>query len=370
MGFWHTGYIEFHEPRGLEDVRLEPSPPEFPCKHCNQIYGSANELRQHRFESHPLYRPTLFIQGRELGTHPVRVTRGLSTDDVKVDGCERAFLNGNEIPVQAIPRMLALISSDVCQLELRKADVSATFTLDFRIALKKDLIAVEMQFIRTALGRRLDYRAVEEFISATSGFRSAIGYCDGICSYLYGILAKEGSSESSLPYEAYVGKFNKAVEELSVYDRPLARMIGSLVAFHFNHFEEAEKLAHRARVGQAATRYTSWMRGETRGQDNAPVSSVEPSKLEALVTDWETERIIRWTVRPLDELSEDISEMESFLNQQIEEYDSVKVHVLLGEIYVRYGDVANALKHAKALRNLVAMEKWAESMIRVLGGSQ
>ena len=61
----------------------------------------------------------------------------------------------------------------------------------------------------------------------------------GICDYLYGVLAKERSHDASLSHEKYANKFNEAVEQLAAYDRPLARIIRSLVEFHFNHFEEA-----------------------------------------------------------------------------------------------------------------------------------
>ena len=177
MGFWHTGYMEFHEPVGLGGCRSKPSPPSFPCAHCGQIYRSVDELRQHRFENHPLCRPTLFLRGQELGTHPVHVTCNLTKDDVTAEGCDRAFLNGHEISVRALPRKLTEISSDVCRLVLSKSEVSAEFTLDFRIASEEDLIGVETQFERTAIGRRLDIRAVDEFIAATSGFESALGVC-------------------------------------------------------------------------------------------------------------------------------------------------------------------------------------------------
>ena len=305
-----------------------------------------------------------------MGIHPVSVTQALSKEDIEVDGCDRAWLNGHEILVQSIPWRLAVASSDVCQLVLSKGEVSVQFTLDFRIASKQDLLGVEEQFIRTARSRQLDVRAVEEFIAASSGYRTAIGYCDGICSYLYGIMAKESYAESSLKYEAYVGKFTKSAVELAVYERPIARTIGSLIAFHFNQFKDVSKLAHHGRVGQAAAKYAAWTRGGAPEEDSWPASSNAISELEALLTDWNTERIIRWAIHPLDKLTYYVSEMESFLNQRIEEYDSVKIHLLLGEVYATSCDVENALRHARALRNLSAMEKWAESMIRVLGGSQ
>ena len=93
MGFWHTGYMEFHEPLGLGGAVFKPAPPRFPCIHCGKIYASLDEVRNHRFEAHPLHRPVMFLQGRELGTHPVRITRRISAADVQIADCDRVFLN-------------------------------------------------------------------------------------------------------------------------------------------------------------------------------------------------------------------------------------------------------------------------------------
>lgn len=365
MGFWHTGYIEFHEPVGLSGFRFEPPPPpRFPCVQCGEICTSIDDLRKHRFESHPLRRPVLFLQGREVGAHPVRITRAIRAGQVTTEDCDRAVLNGDEIPVGTVPRRLAQISSEMCRLILSKAEVSSEFTLDFQIASEKDLRGIEEQFERTALGRRLDIRAIEEFISATSRFGSAIGYCDGICAYLYGVLAKERSPDSSLAYEAYVGKFSKGAEQLTAYNRPLARAISSLIEFHFNHFREAALLAGEARVGQAAGRFAAWLQGSARSMDQDVVPTEMFSKLEALVTDWETEQIVRWAIQSTHERSRHVVEIEAYLKRELADYDRVKLHVLLGETYAASGDIEGALKHAKTLRNLSALEKWAESMIQ------
>lgn len=362
MGFWHTGYMEFHEPLGLDDFRFEPLLPRFPCKRCGKICSSLDELRKHQFENHPLHRPILFLQGRELGAQLVCITQAITADDVSVEGCDSVALNGVELSVRALSRKLAAISSDVCHVVLRRADVVAKFKLDFRIASPEDLRGMEEQFERTACGHRLDTRAIEEFISATARFGSAIGYCDGICAYLYGVLAREKAPDSSLPYEAYVGKYSKAAEVLAAYDRPLARTIGSLIGFHFNQFEEATRLADETRVGQVAEKYVAWSQGGTVSieQKGVPLGALR----EALVTDWDTEQIIRWAVQPLLELLPYVDHMESFLDRPIAAYDRVKLHVLLGEVYRASGNIDGARKHGKTLRNLSSFERWAESMVK------
>lgn len=370
MGFWHTGYMEFHEYSGLGDYRYESSPPQYACAQCGQTYSTVDGLRKHRFESHPLHRPTLLLRGRELGSHPIRIASTLREEDVYAERCDRAVLNGAEISLSTLPAKLAQVSSDVCQLSLSSGEVTSEFTLDFRIATEDDLRGIEGEFQRTALGRRLDVLAIEAFIDATSRFESAIGYCDGICAYLYGVLAKEKAPDSSLPYEAYVGKYIKAAEELAAYDRPLARTIGSLIEFHFNHFSSAARLAGDARVGQAASRYQAWLDVRTTDERRSSASSTPSGELEEMVTDWETEQIARWAVRPLAELSPYSEDMETFLAREIAEYDRVKVQVLLAEIYASANDTTRVIQHAKALRNLSALERWAEGKIRTFSEEQ
>ncbi|WP_028322711.1 hypothetical protein [Desulfatiglans anilini] len=362
MGFWHTGYMEFHEPEDF-DFTVDPSPPSYPCEHCGKTYLSKEALWKHRFEAHPLRRPVMFLRGRELGTHPVRITRRLAQEDVRVEGCDCATINGRDISVSSLPSFIADVSFDVCKVVLSKSDVRVNFELDIRIASESDLEGIEKQFRKMAIGGRLDTRAIEEFILTVDVFKSAIGYCDGLCAYLYGILAKEKASDSSLKYEAYISRFNKAAENLSVYERPLARTITSMVDFHFNHFREAANKSGASRIGRVANRYAFWIESPNHKSAMQNAGNEFFSPLETLVTDWETEQILRWGNRPLKDLKEETDEIESFLIRDLAEFDKVKLHILLGELYVLSGDLERALSHARAVRNLPSLERWAEALI-------
>ena len=363
MGFWHTGYIEFHEPTGFEG-RYRPQPPRFPCSQCDLVFASFDELRKHRFETHPLRRPLLFIRGREIGSQQVRVTRALSPEEIRTENSNRAELNGEIFPVAELAQKLAKVSSDVCRVLLSGAGESAEFTLNIRIASDEHLAGVEEQFARMVRGGHLDIRAIEEFIAAARPYYTAIGYCDGICTYLYGVLAKENSADSSLKYEDYPGRFSKAGDDLAAYDRPLARVIRSLVEFHFNHFREASILADETRVGRAAGRFAALLRAEKGEIEKETDMNAAFSSLEPLVTDWDTEQIVRWAIKPVDDLLRDVPDIESFLGRDLAEYDSVKLQLLLAEYYASIGDSFRVLELARPLRNLSALEVWAESKIR------
>lgn len=367
MGFWQTGYYEFHEPHGLGDD-WEPAPVRLSCPNCGEIFESADELRRHRFAAHPLRRPTMFLEGRELGTQRIKITRPVSPTRFWCEGAERATLNDRAIALAHLANILANASNDVWRIVLEKEGVYAHFELEIRIASDEDLQGVEDQFARMAKLRRLDARAVEQFIAGASRFTSAIGYCDGICAYLYGLMAKERVADCSLPYKTYVEKFAKAADELSPYDRPLAKTIGALIAFHFNHFKDAQRLSPSTRLGDVAARFANWT--DSRAvlpPQTFSSASPEALALERLVTDSDTEQILDWGRRPLADLTSHVNDIEQYLNRDLAEFDRVKLHVLLGETFAKIGSVDSALKHAKAMRNLRQLESWSEALVRALG---
>ena len=361
MGFWHTGYIEFHEPTGIDRTR-PIAPPEYPCSQCGATFHSLDDLQGHRFEAHPLRRPVLYVCGVEVGAQPLRVTRPTDSKDVRLDGCDEAILNGSPVLVSRVPTQLSKMTNGTVRIVLRKGSVDAQFELEYRIATEADLEGVETEFLRIAERKRLDTHVVEELINTTDRFKTAIGYVDGVCSYLYGVLAKERSRDSSLNYEKYEGKFAKAIEALGTYDRPLSRTIGSLIEFHFNHFADAATLSPLSRAGRTAARYRAWL--AVRSAKAPDGQSESPSRLENLVTDWHTEQILRWASKPLDHLKSDIAEIADRLHGPSAEFDRVKLRLLLGQVFAHNGMAAEAIEQARALRNLPAFERWAESIIQ------
>ena len=264
------------------------------------------------------------------------------------------------MPVESLATFLAEVSSDTCRVTLRNADVSTDFTLDFCIAEEDHLLGVEAEFRRLVRHARLDTRALEDFISHCQPFTTATRYCDGICSYLYGVLAKEQSPDSSLRPDSYTRKFNSAALELSAYDRPISQQVCALIDFHFNHFSEAIRRAPQTRVAQAAARFAAPCAQLKISHHSASTTAIY---LEQLLTDWTTEQVIRWAIRDTASLVPDIDDMQSCLSRSKQKYDKVKLSFLLAEAFAAAGHVARASRLARSLRNITEFTPWAESLI-------
>lgn len=361
MGFWHTGYIEFHEPVGLDEY-LRPAVARYCCKHCEDSFDSLEALRSHRFENHPYNRPVLLVRGVEVGSTPIRITRPLDAAGVATSHCEQGWINSAPIPPGVLGEGLSSFKNETVKLRLVNEGVVAEFTLRFEVADTRDLEGVERCFFNAARRGRLDMRAVEDFITAARAYPTAAGYYDGICNYFYGVLIKEGSEAASLEYAAYREKFNQAADTLRDFDRRLARTICALIAFHFNNFAECVEWAEVSRVGTAARRFTLWIDGHSDEADDPIVEGVG-ADLEKLLTDYETERLLAWSMAGPQELEKQLTDIEAMTRQDIPEFDRTKLRVLLAEFYARKGNAGDARRHARELRSSPALGAWAEGLI-------
>lgn len=361
MGFWHTGYIEFHEPVGFGEA-FQPSPPEYCCQHCSAVFDNADALLSHRFEAHPYNRPVLLISGNEVGNTPIRVTRKLSAADIRLGHCTDSWINGHKVSVGGLGKALAGKRVDTTIVKLSNGDVEAEFRLEFEIPNESDLDGIEQSFVTIAKKKRLDLRAVEEFISDSRGYATAVGYCDGICEYLYGVLAKERSPDSSLPYTSYHEKFMRAADKLKDYDRSLSRTISALIAFHFNQFDLAANMLPGARVCLVSERYERWVSGDPQGADKVLGKALN-ERIEKLLSDYETDELLAISLKKSDEIIKKAEELESRVREDIPEFDKSKLRILLAENYALNGKTADAVRHARALRNNPSFGMWSERLL-------
>lgn len=372
MGFWHTGYQEFHEDVGLG--AWEPEPVRYRCPHCDSEFGTEDELRQHRFEQHPVRRPMLFLDGRELGTQRLRIARAIRPESVVIEHARHALMNGRSLAPVQLGGALAGVSNDVCVVTLSGSGIEARYELDIRVASNGDLDGVEREFNVFVDNGRFSAHAVEEFANRVARYRTAAGYSDGICAYLYGVMAKEHAPDCSLAPGEYVTKYNYASQQLAPYDRRLAHTIRALVSFHFNHFSDAAALCPDSRLGGSAQRFARWLdttgSGSARGGEGS-WSSYAGSSREAATTELDTERILAWSNLSLAKVATRASDVEAFIERDAtSDLDRVKLHVLLGEAYVANGDKTRAVKHAKELRNVPGVSTWADRMVGLLGANQ
>ncbi len=361
MGFWHTGYMEFHESTGLEKS-FRPSKVWFSCQHCPSKFNTLDELRRHRFEAHPLARPMLFVRGIEVGATPFRVTRQLLASDIELGKATTASLNGEAVKLAELPMRLVQLSNDRVTVRLANDGAAASFELHVRIAREHDMAGVEAAFLAMARARILSIAAIEGFISECRPFQTADGYYDGICHYLYGVLAKERSSESGLLFDEYHQRYSRAADELKGFERPLAHIVRALVSFHFNHFDDAQMIAPTGRLQHAAVAFAGVLEGWPWHLER-DAGDERSSALEDLLTDHETLRILRWAALGANELKACAADIAMQSKRGVPGYDRLKLVVMAAEALAARGDSAAARQTARELIGNLQTAAWAEALL-------
>lgn len=361
MGFWHTGYMEFHEPTGMgEGWAPEPKAPEFPCPDCGLVFATERDQRAHRFDGHSTKRPMLVFRGRECGRTRLMVTTPSVAADWHAADVASISLNGRPSTVEDTANYLSGTKLGVQTVTVVNGPLERTFEFDFCLAEDDDLNLVDQALERLIAGRELSLSAIDNFIMRAGRGATARRYREGLANYLYGVLAREGNDDraqtDSSGEQLYEQRYNRAVDALGAFDRPAAEAICGLVALHYNQFDLAIRKTNSHRVSDVAARFSSMKAGSqfvtsslldrTHGSfDQALSDSVteELINVSAMALDG-TERA------PLDPVLAEITELRPA--------DQFKVRLIASEALLASGDLDGARRHSEALRNYRDTDAW------------
>jgi hypothetical protein len=373
MGFWHTGYAEFHELAGLGGYVYTPPPPvRYACEHCSLSFSNLEAVRKHRFEAHPLRQPALFLRGKPVGALPEVLMTPVGPTDVHVEEATSCLLNGQPLSSMALGQQLAAMRCEFANVELRNQGAITRCQLDFRVADEVHLAGVEAAFMRLARDRLLNIQAVSQFNEDCRAYPSAMPYCDGIAQYLYGVMAKERSPESGLKHEDYIQRFLQSSEVLSGFDKPLARSVRALIAFHFNQFEDAEYLALEGPLRHVAGAFAGLLNGRSWHSDEVHFPALA-SAVEDLLTDQETLQILADASHGIDDLKIRANELLTHLRRApAGGYNHMKRVLLACEASAAQDQPdlhSEARKLARAMAGKPDTSVWASHMLERLSST-
>lgn len=367
MGFWHTGYAEFHEPTGLDDYVYQRSPPvRYSCAHCDKTYAKIESLRKHRFEKHPIRQPTLLLRGKPIGNIAQVLRTPIEASEVLVEDASACLLNGKRVTPAVLGQQLSDMRCEFAVIDMSNQGATTRCLLDFQVAEEDHLAGVEAAFIRLARDRVLNINAIAGFNNDCRSFNSAMSYCNGIANYLYGVMAKERSPDSGLRHEEYVQRFMKSSEELSCFNRLLANSVRALVAFHFNHFIEAAELAPEGTLRQAAFAFSQLLAGQP-WYFNQDIKPELGTAVEDMLTDQDTLHILDDVRFGLHGLSERTDVRSTALKRgPLDGYNHLKRMLLTCEALAATNDTSKLIE-ARSLARILAdkpeTRPWAQSML-------
>ena len=227
-----------------------PLSPRYSCPFCSASFKQSPQLQEHLETAHVGHRPFMTLWGDEPKSVET-IRKSVSPDDVGLFHATHLLLSSDGLAFSNInPTELrdALNGAASSRLWLRlenRFDVKAQpvhsqYDLSIQVYDPGALTEVDKLFV-AHLGRDdVHLNDVHEFIRHSQS-QSAPEYIAALAEYVVGILIKDGdpSTGVSVVNRDYRARLNGSLRTLEQYDRPLCRLICSLIRFSSNDFDVA-----------------------------------------------------------------------------------------------------------------------------------
>lgn len=366
MGFWHTGYLEFHEPTGLSDTYTAPVQVFLRCQKCGQEFPHVDALALHRFEMHPYLQPALLIDGVEFVATRHTISKQIKAENIRFTNANSCWFNGEQVTMAVLSERIASARHKFISVRLRNDEgaVEANYDLDIGIPEKNDIIEVEKRFFDLSSAGNLNVLSINNFIQICREFVSAKTYVDGLSMYLYGLLAKDQRGDTSLIREDGRARMTSAQQLLTRFDTPLSVVVTQTINFNLNAFNAGLSLQNSPQLARVMQRFWCLLHSD----ENLPVLPDEPVGFQSkqVPLDVCTNQLVEWSLLSSSGLVEKRKELEkTFSDDNWTPDDRFKVQILLVDALSNEGDFKSCSEHARRLRHHAQWGKWAESHIKI-----
>lgn len=366
MGFWHTGYLEFHEPTGLSEIYITPMPVCPRCQKCGQEFPDFDALTLHRFEMHPYLQPALLIDGVEFVATRHTISKKIKAENIRFTNTNSCWFNGEQVTTNVLPERIAAARQKFISVRLKNdaGAVDTNYDLDICIPEKNDIIEVEKRFFELSSAGNLNVISINNFIQVTRDFPSARSYVDGLSMYLYGVLAKDQRGDTSLTREEGRARMTAALQLLARFDTSLSVVISQTINFNLNAFNDGLVLQNSPRLARVMQRF--WYLLHPNENLRVFPDETEVARSKHVPLDVCTNQLIEWSLLSSSSIVEKRKELEKTLSDDnwIPD-DRFKVQILLVDALNNEKDVKGCSDHARRLRHHAQWGKWAESLIQI-----
>jgi len=336
----------------------------FPCQKCESEFTSYEAWFQHRFEFHPLLRPTLFLGTREITSPRLIVTAPLNADQMRIVNTMECWLDERKVGIASLAQTLAKTRAGFFKVKLlgEQPGLQSDYEISIEIPADADVLRVESEFQRVTRAGVLSVVSVNQFIQNTLEARTARRYVDGLAAYLYGVLAKDQKGDTHLTQQQGRARLNEALQNLSEIGRPLATTITAIINFQCNAFASNDSLAAAPRLRLAM----DWFEAARRGQDLSTLyrDETRPAPTSHVLLDAATDELLSWVALRLTKLREQAKFIERRARQDdwLPE-DRTKAKVVATVLAEFEGDVMRAAQIARGFRHDPVFGNLAERLI-------
>ncbi len=335
------------------------------CPVCTLVVGSPEALADHQAVAHRSLRPILLFQGRVVGAGGILVLEATGVEDWRALNTESIEINGERLNVMNLASELSTRTQETALVRLIGSDGYAPeFRIQFDLADHASMQTVDEHLAKCLPVSGLGRSAIDEFIGATQELSGTTRYVDGIAQYLYGVLALDAPSDSGIPAERFVEKFERSTHALEGFTTTMAATIRGLIALRFNHASSVELSVDRPLLSSLAIFLEDALSGRT--PDLSP-GLAATSSTEALA-----DQGMLMVLRAFHDVAnsralQDGDELQAEHSNLLPE-DRLKITLLATECHLATGRHDRAVELARTLANRPETERWATTVLRRASG--
>lgn len=340
----------------FENLRFNPII--YSCPICKQIFNSPDSLFNHRLEAHPSKRPTLIISGIETSSHPSRhvIVRSIMESEIQFLEADSATQNDKSISLDMLKVLIAKKRQGPFDLHLLNKSVKTHYSLIFDIPENDDLTKIEDLFFQVIAQETFNTERVNLFVEMAGKVKTGKRYTDGLCNYLYGVLAKDQKGNTHLKHQDHIAKFNSSLETLKYFDRALSNTIIGLINLNLNIFELSYSKLGSQKIMSSLFRFHQIISNEKLSSKIGNHESINSEK--RIPLDFATEKILTWSILDNEGFSKAKNEIEHELEStEGTERDKYKIKILLINFFLESGENEKAHLILKDYRNVAEFSK-------------
>lgn len=227
-----------------------PLPPRYSCPFCSDSFSQSPQLQEHLETAHVGHRPFMTLWGAEPKSVET-IRQSVSPDNVGLFHATHFLLSSDglafsNINTKDLRKALNHAANSRLWLRLENSfdakaqPVHTQYDLTFQVYEPSTLTEVDRLFVEHLGKDNVHMDDVHEFIQHSQPL-SAPEYAAALAEYVVGILIKDAdpSTGVSVADRDYRARLNGSLRILDQYDRPLCRLICSLIRFSGNDFEAA-----------------------------------------------------------------------------------------------------------------------------------
>jgi hypothetical protein len=124
--------------------------------------------------------------------------------------------------------------------QVNAAPVTTSYKISIRIAESRELKEVEKAFEEVIMSAPISRASIDRFVTDPRSKGAGSEYAAGLANYSLGVLIRERPEAEMLttPFSRYRELYGSAVQNLTDFDRPLARLIRGVIRFVLNDFSQ------------------------------------------------------------------------------------------------------------------------------------